>query len=359
MKRRIATAILLLLLVVIAGCETGQMASNGENQAPPPQITTEDPMPLEPPAPAEAHEQENTAVEKAEASPQDDKAEPATASSENSFHLHLSQDFGREKLDSRQVKVSDNNLLDYMREEWQVKTGYGGGFVQAIIGLESAYSSGIRYDWFFYVNGVGSPMGANKINPSPGHIIWWDYHFWSTGPGQSAVIGCYPQPFKNRGITILTTQRCMELALQCGEAMGASGIRTVEIADLSQNISLLERPTVPVMVIGAWTELEENPYLQKWNESYRQNGSSIHFTDNGVELLAADGQVQRTMGEGTGVIVASGKGLGDNNPLWLVAGVDDQGVKEAARILCSQPEELRWKYGLAVQGSQIMALPAD
>lgn len=69
MKRRIATAILLLLLVVIAGCETGQMASNGENQAPPPQITTEDPMPLEPPAPAEAHEQENTAVEKAEASP--------------------------------------------------------------------------------------------------------------------------------------------------------------------------------------------------------------------------------------------------------------------------------------------------
>jgi hypothetical protein len=57
--------------------------------------------------------------------------------------------------------------------------------------------------------------------------------------------------------------------------------------------------------------------------------------------------------------VASGQGLGDNNPLWLIAGVDDQGVREAVQILSAQPDELSWKYGLAVQAGQIMALPVN
>jgi len=361
MRRRIAVGALLLLLLVVAGCGTEPISSNSENQATSPQITGEESMllVLEPIAPEEAHEQEDSVTE-SEISTQSEEAEPVATASEDSCILYLSRNFGREILDSQQVKVnSAGSLMDYMRGEWLVKTGYGGAFVQGINGMESTNSSGQRFDWFFYVNGVAAPVGANQINPSPGHIIWWDYHPWSNGPGQPAIIGCYPQPLKDSGVLILATQRWMELARQCREAMGASGIRSVEIADLIQNIPLLERPTTPVMVIGAWTELEEYSYFQEWNESYRRNGSSVHFTSNGVELLAVDGKIKRVLGEGTGVIVASGKGLGDNNPLWLVAGFDDQGVKEAARILCSHPEELRWKYGLAVQGGQIIALPAD
>ena len=39
---------------------------------------------------------------------------------------------------------------------------------------------------------------------------------------------------------------------------GCQWIRTVEIADLSQNISLWNDP-LSVMVLGAWTELEKTP----------------------------------------------------------------------------------------------------
>lgn len=359
MRRRIAAGVLLLvwLLLVVTGC--GTEPGNSKEQVPPRQITTEDSLlPAQPIS--EAPEQGETANEEAEISAKGEEAGPAAATRENSFLLYLSRDFGREKLDSRQVKVnSAGSLLEYMQKEWQVTTGFGGGFVKGIKGLESVNGSGQRYDWFFYVNGVGAPVGADRVNPSPGSIIWWDYHLWSNGSAQSAVIGCYPQPLKSSGVIILTTQRWVELALQCREAMGGSGIYSVEIADLSQNISVLEQPTAPVMVIGAWTELEGNPYLQKWNDSYRRNGSSIHFTDRGMEILSADGKVQQTMGEGSGVIVASGKGLGDNNPMWMVAGVDDTGVKEAVRTLCTQPDALRWKYGLVVQGGQVLALPAD
>lgn len=359
MRRRIAAGVLILLLLVIAGCGTEQITSNSERQVSPPQITTEDSLLHAQPIPV-GHEQGNAVTEEVEIPTQGEEAEPVAITSENSFLLYLSRDFGRETLDSRQVKLNTaDSLLDYMQEEWQISTGFGGGFVQGIDGLESANRTGKRSDWFFYVNGVGSPVGADQIKPSPGSVVWWDYHLWYSGPGQSAVIGCYPQPLKNSGVIILTTQRWMQLALQCQEAMGISGIYPVEIADLSQNTSLLDRPTAPVMVIGPWTDLQENSYLKKWNEAYRRNGSSIHFTADGIDLLGTDGKVQQTLGEGTGVIVASSPGLGDNNPMWLIAGVDDQGVKEAARILCSKPDDLRWKYGLVVQEGQIMALPAD
>lgn len=358
MRKRITAAALILLLLLMAGCVAEQAANNGKDKAPPSQTTTNDSSTQ--PIPLETNQPREVVAEEDEVAASGEEVKPIATSSENSFILHSSRDFGRETLNSRPVKLqSSGSLLDYMQEEWQVKTGFGGGFVQGIDGLESANSSGNRYDWFFYVNGIVAPVGADQIKPSSGHIIWWDYHRWSSGPGQSAIIGCYPQPLKDKGVTLLTTQRWTQLALQCQKAMGISGISSVEILDIGQNMSRLDNPTAPVMIIGTWTELQENTYLKKWNESYRRNGSSVHFTDNGLDLLGVDGQVQRTLGPGAGVIVASGKGLGDNNPLWLIAGVDDQGVKEAAQLLCAQPDELAWKCGLAVQTGQITALPVD
>lgn len=275
------------------------------------------------------------------------------------FTITLTRDFGEQVLDTREVQVQSSwSLMEYMQREYQVTTGFGGSFITGLNGVESAAGEEGNSDWFFFVNGAVAMVGADRLKPAPGDVVWWDYHRWSDAASPTAVIGCYPQPFVNRKVIILANPAYQEMAEYCRRALNAQGAGQVTVDKLSKESTRLDKPEAPVIVIGTWPELQKNSYIADWNRAFRRNGSGIHFTDNGVELLSFDGEAVKALGEGTGVIVASSTGQQDN-PMWLVAGVDEQGVKEAVWILCLQPEALRWKYGLAVQKGQITALPAE
>jgi hypothetical protein len=75
-----------------------------------------------------------------------------------------------------------------------VKTRYGGRFVQAIDGLEGSLSS--RHDWFYFVNGYEADRSAAEYRLHPGDVEWWDYRSW-TGGGLHVpvVVGAFPEPF--------------------------------------------------------------------------------------------------------------------------------------------------------------------
>ena len=54
-------------------------------------------------------------------------------------------------------------------------------------------------DWFFYVNGVESPVGAaDYARCSGGERVWWDYRDWTAAMRVPAVVGSWPQPFARR-----------------------------------------------------------------------------------------------------------------------------------------------------------------
>ena len=61
----------------------------------------------------------------------------------------------------------------------EIATRYGGGFVQSIEGVEETERGGDPYDWFFFVDGVESPIGAAEYALEGGERIWWDYRDWS------------------------------------------------------------------------------------------------------------------------------------------------------------------------------------
>ena len=54
-------------------------------------------------------------------------------------------------------------MIRFLDREADITTRYGGGFVQSIDGLAGAGAGGRRYDWFFYVNGIESPVGAAEV----------------------------------------------------------------------------------------------------------------------------------------------------------------------------------------------------
>ncbi len=78
-----------------------------------------------------------------------------------------------------------------------VKTRYGGRFVQAVNGIEG--NAGARRDWFYFVNGIEADRGAAEVRLHPGDVEWWDYRSWE-GDAISVpvVVGAFPKPFDAR-----------------------------------------------------------------------------------------------------------------------------------------------------------------
>ena len=75
-----------------------------------------------------------------------------------------------------------------------VKTRYGGRFVQAIDRVEGDASR--QRDWFYFVYGIEADRGAAEYRLHAGDVEWWDYRSWK-GRGMSVpvVVGAFPEPF--------------------------------------------------------------------------------------------------------------------------------------------------------------------
>ena len=230
MKRWIAAFVLTLILFVMSGCGNGQ-TGNQMPAAPTPSSITHDINGSAPGISGEATKKAKEAQQVAEkpalggesntgtvypdseevsgaiASIVNEEAdsavsitdkESAEAEAGDTFRLCLTRDWGTEVLDSRNVIIKpDYNLLNYMKKEWQLDTGYGSGFITGINGLQSAKDEGNRYDWFFYVNSELSLVGAGQVKPRSGDVIYWDYHMWSNSSGIIGDDGSFPPKEKD------------------------------------------------------------------------------------------------------------------------------------------------------------------
>jgi hypothetical protein len=85
--------------------------------------------------------------------------------------------------------------MQALRRVADVKTRYGGRFVQAINGIAGSLSA--QRDWFYFVNGYEADRGAAEYRLRPGDVEWWDFRSWA-GPGGEhvpVVVGAFPEPF--------------------------------------------------------------------------------------------------------------------------------------------------------------------
>src|SRR5919204_6708554 len=86
----------------------------------------------------------------------------AGPSSDGTATLTVTRDYGSRTL----VEATDSDppasetVIRLLDSQADITTRYGGGFVQSINGLAGTASS----DWFFYVNGAESPVGAAEVH---------------------------------------------------------------------------------------------------------------------------------------------------------------------------------------------------
>ena len=271
--------------------------------------------------------------------------------------LRVTRDFGKKLIHAdREDKVrEDQTVMRLLRSRADVETRYGGRFVQAIDGIEGGGAGGFA-DWFFYVNGLESDVGAAEYELSPGDVVQWDFRNWRGSMDIRAIVGAFPEPFVSgvEGKRFPVRVECEDPAARAcrnvkrtlqrlgvpatGSAFGASGARNVLR-----------------VVVGRWRSVRVLPSIRRVEQGPRKSGVFARFAADGgtLDLLDEKGRTVRTSGPGHGLVAAMRPT--DIELLWLVTGVDEAGVERATGVL--DRRSLRDAFAVAVGPGGVHKLP--
>lgn len=247
-----------------------------------------------------------------------------------------------------------DTVMRVLERNADIETRYSGGFVQSIDGLEEdeSGSSGPQ-DWFFYVNGVESTVGAAQYPLHGGESIWWDYHDWGGAIHIPAVVGAFPKPLAGG-----YEGEARPVAVVCSGGAGACALVRRRLAGAGVELSPGEPGTDAIRVlVGPWARLEADPAAAQIGRGPEVSGVFAKFdTEAGCRLEALDegGDVGLRLDAGAGLVAATRRY--EDPPTWVVTGCDSQGVRQAALALDARSLDDRFSVA-AEPGSAPLPLP--
>ena len=284
-------------------------------------------------------------------------------------------------LDTSVSAKESDTVMRVLEGEADVETRYGGGFVHEIDGVAEGSRDGDPYDWFFYVDGVESPIGAAEYDLEGGERVWWDYRDWGATNHAPAVVGSWPAPFTDGigGERHPVTLECLEPprgsfrthSVQkeprvCEATRGALEREGVEVATGEPNDAIR-------VLVGPWAQVRKDPAAAQIEAGPAESGVFADFqpgvrpfpgmggertnADAEYELLALDeaGKVGRDLGPDAGLVAATSRY--DGLPVWVVTGGSTAGARVAAEAL--DADHLRDHYAVAISNGETMPLPLE
>ena len=268
--------------------------------------------------------------------------------------LTVTRDYGAERLlgPTAEGVTESDTVMRVLERNADVSTRYGGDYVHSIEGVSEAVHDGHPLDWFFYVNGVESPVGAADYSLHGGEAIWWDYRDWSAAISVPAVVGSWPQPFVGgyEGHDHPVRVECLGGGAACAEVQRR----------LRQAGALLGGGVAggPIRIlVGPWGRVRADPAAAQIEDGPRQSGvfavimrESGDFALRGLDETGAEA---RAFGPGAGLVAATRRH--EAPPVWVVSGATERGVAAAAALL--DRADLRDHYAVAVEDGQESPLP--
>jgi hypothetical protein len=274
----------------------------------------------------------------------------------------VTRDYGAKRLATASEKDprSSETVLRFLDRTTDITTRYGGGFVQSIDGLEGTTSGSRSLDWFFYVNGIESEVGAAEVSVHGGDRVWWDYRDWTSAMRVPAVVGSWPEPFAHgsEGKAFPVRIDCLGEDEDCqdvGDRLDDAGVG----ASLSFERARVGNELLRV-VVGPWDVVREDRAAEQIDSGPQSSGVFAQFEPDlrgGYELTTLDqeGRERDRLEKDSGMVAAVR--LGDQQPTWVVTGTDEAGVQRAVDLL--DASSLRDRYAVAVdEHGKELALPA-
>lgn len=273
----------------------------------------------------------------------------------------VTRDFGKELILEEEIEVeSGTSAMQALEAVADVETEYGGGFVKAINGNSSEGNS----DWFYYINGILSNLGANDYILRDGDIEHWDLRDWSYQQFVPAIIGDFPQPFQSgfggeMKATLLVypealTDETQTLATKV-VISGPNAVMSVTHQELPEELKMKAN----LIVIGN----ANSGVIPELNDAHKQLGFFAYFEEGKIKVLDSQGNLAGEYGAGYGLIQATqnpwspgGVGSGES-AVWMVSGTNNKGVISAINALVNNYDELKYAFAVLVKDEQITRIP--
>lgn len=341
MHKKSILAVFLIMILFLAGCNVSRETSVNDRQIRPKSVVNEpvaneqEPASnkmVEPIQPAGKDPGESSPGEQKSEAPIADKSDPG-----EKVHLVVTRDYGKATIFNQWLPVPEKqDALSLTTTHLDVKTSYGGSFINSINCLESGYTGKIalkrqKYDWFFYFNGVLAGSGAGDVYVKHGDVVWWDYHDWGSSAFTPAMIGAFPHPF-TKGVILAYSPSAQDTAGRLATSLGQQAVKQVQLQQATNDI--INNRQRPVILLGLREEIMALPAVQALNSNPKRTGLFCGFSDTGFRLLDYNMEEGRVITGGEyACIEVTATGMGDINPLWLVVAEDERGLERAIEFL--------------------------
>jgi Domain of unknown function (DUF4430) len=256
--------------------------------------------------------------------------------------------------------TESDNVVRFLDDNADIETSFGGNFVDYIDGYAGSTSGGGDEDWFFFVNGYYSDIGAGEAQVHPGDRIWWDYRYWSAAYRVPAVVGSWPEPFLHGygGEARDTVVECVGPGIvdPCGAVVGS--LRAAGVAPRVDQVTRpVEHPGELRVLVGPWEAVRTDAAARQIESGPERSGVYGRMTRCGGGWLVQpeDSQGDTAAPPSTGGLVAAVR-ESEDQPTWVVAGTDEKGTADAANLLTE--DVLANRYAVADLDGDVGPLPA-
>jgi hypothetical protein len=256
-------------------------------------------------------------------------------------------------LDEEVGEVSESDtVMRVLEGRAKIATRYGGGFVQSIDGVEGGQRDGRAYDWFFYVDGVESPIGAADFSLDGGERIWWDYRDWTAANRVPAVVGSWPAPLVGG-----YEGEAHPVALVCDGGGEACGLAREKLEAAGVKLAVGSPKGAIRVLVGPWARLRSDPAAALVEAGPAESGIFADFEagPGGTRLQGLDPAAKDVRGFGPDAGLVAATRRYEAPPVWLVTGSSAAGVRAAAGLL--ETAKLRDHYAVAVEAGHETPLP--
>jgi hypothetical protein len=268
--------------------------------------------------------------------------------------LTVTREYGTVPMLHRQVDdvTESDTVMRVLERKANISTRYGGGFVQSINGVEADESVERSLDWFFYVNGVESTVGAADYSLHGGEAVWWDYRDWEATMQVPAVVGSFPEPFLDG-----YESESHPVVVECRGGGSACGVVEERLTEAGVEVASGSPSGAIRVLVGPWAQVREDPAAAQIEDGPQASGvfAKFRLEDGEYHLdgLEENGKVRFYFGAASGLVAATRRH--EEPPVWVVTGRTSLGVSTAASHL--DAAELRGYYAVAFEGEKDTELP--
>jgi hypothetical protein len=274
--------------------------------------------------------------------------------------LTVTRDYGQAPM--LEATVSDpsasETVIRFLDREAEITTRFGGGFVHSIDGVAGGVEGGRSSDWFFFVNGIESDIGAAEVEVRAGDRIWWDYRDWTAAMRAPAVVGSWPEPFLQASTPaderVAVQVACMGVRPPCEEV----GSRLAQAGVEAEVVNGEGDHAAARILVGTVRDLAPDKVSHGLAHDPATSGVFARLErpspSAGLEALNVLGDPVFDLDADDGLIAALRPT--DGPVTWLVTATGAAGVRRAAEELGA--EALADRYAVVISDEGAIPLPA-